>query len=94
MGFITLVIGATLASLASRSEEARELNDALWRAHFVAMAGSLVVATALARAKTVSLPAVIGAFITSWAFLGAWGVGLAWIAWVLALRADPAARAR
>lgn len=86
VGVITMAIGAVVAALNSDVSSSRLLDDAFWRGHFVIMAGSLVLAFAIRRAHLIPGWASASAFVLSWAFLGAWGVGLAWMAWCLAIR--------
>jgi len=83
-GLGVMVVGATAAVVAVQRGGDISFNDAFWRAHFVIMVGSLVVAATCFRFRAISRPAAVVALIVSWAFFGAWGVGLAWIAWALA----------
>lgn len=85
-GTALMATGALLAAWAINAEgDADILGDGVWRAHFVIMTGSLAVAAGVTRAGRSSRPVVVAAFVASWAFLGAWGVGLAWVAWALAV---------
>ena len=87
VGCGVLVAGAGMAAVAAAGGEGPlAFNDGFWRAQFAIMGGSLLVATGTARSGVVSGPVAVVAFVTSWAFLGAWGVGLAWMSWALRFR--------
>ena len=93
-GLLTMVAGAGAAIRALDADGNTSFNDAFWRAHFVIMAGSLVVAGWCFWSRTISRPAAVAALVLSWAFFGAWGVGLAWIAWTLAVARTGRARSQ
>lgn len=86
-GTAIMATGAMLAAWAVDVDRGAgaDVGDAVWRAHFLIMVGSLVVAAGAAGSGRLSRPLAVGGFVTSWAFLGAWGVGLAWLAWGLAV---------
>lgn len=84
VGTVLVAVGATLAAWAVDASGS-DLGDGVWRAHFLIMVGSLVMAGGATRSGALSRPVAIGGFVTSYAFLGAWGVGLAWLAWALAV---------